>query len=221
MAQEAISDQIVRALDLWRDFRDQTAERLFLTVYGSPALQAAMGIHNSEETVTRKAPTSLLQEEMLSARVADLRSRIRSGGIREGLIRSALYVGMSHGIIDERSFEAIRRIRLVGEDMPRLTIAQFKTLVREQFLMLLIDKDAALAAIPSLLPQKRSERERALCQSYRCLDGSGLPRSGSNTAISRDHKTFDVDADPTAEVRASERAQFAINPDLGERAKAL
>src|SRR5262249_2962123 len=43
-AQEAMSRQIVSALDSWRDMRDSFAEKMFLSVYGSPMLQAALGV---------------------------------------------------------------------------------------------------------------------------------------------------------------------------------
>jgi hypothetical protein len=104
--------------------------------------------------------------------------------------------------------------------MPGLTIAQFKMLVREKFLILLIDKDAALAAIPSLLPQKRSERERLFANLTDVLTARGYLVQAAIPRFLEITRLFDVDADPTAEVRASERAQFATNPDLGERAKA-
>ena len=42
--QENASRQIVTALDAWRDASEAMAERCFLTVYGSPTLQAAAGI---------------------------------------------------------------------------------------------------------------------------------------------------------------------------------
>ena len=42
--QENVSRQIVAALDAWRDASEAWAERTFLAVYGSPALQAAVGI---------------------------------------------------------------------------------------------------------------------------------------------------------------------------------
>lgn len=222
VAQEAVSDQMVRALDLWRDVRDQTAEWLFLAIYGSPALQAATGADGSDDASMPKAPTSLLHEQLLAVRIADLKSRIKSGGIREALVRSVLYIGMSHGIIDERSFEAIRKIRLVGEDMPRLTITQFKTLVREQFAMLLIDKDAALAAIPALLPQKRADRERLFGNLTDVLTARGYLVQAAIPRFLEIAKLFDVDTDLTAEVRANERAQFAVhsNTDREEQARA-
>src|SRR5712672_3422080 len=42
--QETMSKQIVSALAKWRDSQEALSEALFLSVYGSPALQAAVGI---------------------------------------------------------------------------------------------------------------------------------------------------------------------------------
>src|SRR5712672_2285134 len=42
--QDNFSRQMVAALDAWRDASETVAERTFLTVYGSPTLQAAAGI---------------------------------------------------------------------------------------------------------------------------------------------------------------------------------
>ena len=52
--QETVSKQIVAALDGWRDFTEAVAERTFLTVYGSPALQAAAGIDPADIRPHRK-----------------------------------------------------------------------------------------------------------------------------------------------------------------------
>lgn len=55
------------------------------------------------------------------------------------------------GPLDERGFDAARRIRRAHGNMPWLI---FKTLVREQFNMRLIDENAALAAIPSITARR-------------------------------------------------------------------
>ena len=39
-----LSEQIVAGLDAWRHMAETFAERTFLTLYGSPLLQAAVGI---------------------------------------------------------------------------------------------------------------------------------------------------------------------------------
>ena len=63
-------------------------------------------------------------------------------------------------MVDERSLEALRRLRQ-ADKTARITLAEFKMLVREQFFMLLLDRDAALAAIPKLLPDNMDERRKA------------------------------------------------------------
>ena len=74
-----------------------------------------------------------------------MKSKIETGGLRECGIRALLYVGMARGMVDERGLEALRRMR--REDAAsRLSISEFKMLVREQFFMLLLDQEASLAA---------------------------------------------------------------------------
>jgi hypothetical protein len=68
---------------------------------------------------------------------------------------------MARGSVDERGFEIIRRIRHARADTERLSLSDFKTLVRQQFFMLLIDLDAAVAAIAKLLPDNAEERHNA------------------------------------------------------------
>jgi hypothetical protein len=54
-----------------------------------------------------------------------------------------------------------------------LTLADFKTLLREQYFMLLIDEDATLAAIPDLLPSDSTVRRRAFATLRQILSASG------------------------------------------------
>jgi hypothetical protein len=65
---------------------------------------------------------------------------------------------MPRAALDERGFEMTRRIRRTYNDIP---LSVFKALVREQYLMLLIDPDAALAAIPAMLPAEDETRGKA------------------------------------------------------------
>jgi pimeloyl-ACP methyl ester carboxylesterase len=157
--QEAASRQIVNALNRWRDAIEAASERTFLTVYGAPALQAAAGIDPAGHHRPRTAAKNLLHRELLQSRIADLKARMSSGGLREALIRALLYVGMSREAVDERGFEMVRRIRQENDALP---LPKFKSLVREQFYMLLIDREAALAAIPSMLPADQKLRQQAI-----------------------------------------------------------
>ena len=156
--QATMSRQVVAALDAWRDMSEALAERTFLSVYGLPMLQAAFGVDPSATRPLRNAAKSPLHHELLQARIAELKSRIPAGGLRAAVIRGLLYAGMTRAAIDERGFEALRRIRRAHGDIP---LSTFQALVRDQFNMLLLDTDAALAAIPSMLPPDAETRRKA------------------------------------------------------------
>jgi uncharacterized protein DUF3141 len=147
--QENVSRQIVTALDAWRDATEALAERTFLTVYGQPTLQAAVGVDPMGTRPLRKASRNPIHHELLQKRIGELKSRMPIGGVREAVIRGLIYAGMGRGSVDERGFETVRRLRRAHGDIP---LSAFKALVREQFYMLLVDEKAALAAIPGMLP---------------------------------------------------------------------
>jgi hypothetical protein len=107
----------------------------------------------------------------LQARIAELKSKIGTGGLREAALRALLYVGSARGMVDERSLEALRRLRQSDESR-RITLSEFKMLVREQFFMLLIDREAALAAIPKLLPKSVDARRKAFAVIQEVLSAS-------------------------------------------------
>ena len=110
-AQENMSKSIVNALDAWRDMTERVSESMFLAVYGSPVLQAAVGIDPAESKPMRKADKSSLHLQLVENRIAELKAQIPKGGIREATIRALVYIGMVKGSVDERGFETIRRIR--------------------------------------------------------------------------------------------------------------
>jgi hypothetical protein len=158
--QETASKNIVDVLDKWRDTQEALTEALFLGIYGSPVVQAAVGITPDVE-VSPKPQMSPEHRQHLDTRIAELKSQVGSGGLRECVIRGLLYVGSSRGMVDERSLEALRRAR-ANDVGSRLTLAQFKKIVREQFFMLLLEPEASLAAIPKLLPTGEDERRAGL-----------------------------------------------------------
>jgi hypothetical protein len=193
--QEAASRQIVAGLDAWRDASEALAERTFLTVYGSPALQAAVGIDPEGTRPLRKAPRNLLHVELLNNRVDELKSRIAVGGLREAVIRGLLYAGMTRAAVDERGFEAVRRIRATHGDMP---LSAFKSLVREQFSMLLIDPEAAIAAIPSMLPPDTETRRTAFGLVRQVIAACGEMSARDQDRLNEVGRLFGVDEDGSA-----------------------
>jgi hypothetical protein len=179
--QEIASRQIIAGLDAWRDMRDSLAEWTFMTVYGSPLLQAAVGIDPADARRPRRAGTSALHQQLVDARIAELKAKMPQGGLREAFVRTIVHVLMPGGGVDERGFDAICRIRAASPDgktlpLPELTtlsLADFKSLVREQFFMLLIDQPAAVAAIPELLPKDTAGRRTAFALLRQIVSASG------------------------------------------------
>jgi len=208
--QENISRQIVAGLDAWRDASEALAERTFLTVYGLPALQAAVGIDPASTRPFRKAARNLLHHELLRNRVAELRSRIPLGALREAVIRGLLYAGMTRAAIDERGFEAVRRIRQIHGD---LSLSAFKALVREQFNMLLIDQEAALASLPSMLPPDAETQRAAFGLIKQVLAARGEMSAQDRDRLNEVGRLFGVDEDgsasriPFRQTRKEPRAQ--------------
>ena len=157
--QENVSNQIVAGLDAWRAAAEDLSERLFMAIYSSKPFQAAMGIDTANGQPLRRAPKSTLHRELINKRIAELKARISTGGLREATIRGLIFAGMGRAAVDERGFEALRRIR---EKYTDITLTEFKAIVREQFYMLLLDTEGALSAIPSMLPPEPEIRQKAL-----------------------------------------------------------
>jgi hypothetical protein len=188
--QETASRQIVVTLDVWRDLTEAMAERTFLAVYGSPTLQAAVGVDPASTHPMRKAPKDPLHSELLQKRIAELEAGMREGGLRAAVIRGILYVGMPRASIDERGAAALRRIREAHTD---LTLSAFKVLVREQYNMLLIDQEAALAAIPSMLPPDTDTRVKAFDLIRHVLTARGAFSGEESARLSEIARLFGIE----------------------------
>ena len=208
--QEDMSKHTVRLLDGWRDAIEKITEQSFLAIYGSPLLQAAVGIDPSSKRPFRHAPRDPLHLQLVQQRIAEIKQKIPAGGIREATIRAVLYVGMSRQSVDERSFEMVRQVRRAGKDMPALPIAEFKKLLREQYFMLLLDQDAAIAAIPGMLPPELEMRSKALELISTVLQSRGaLPPEGQARLLQ------------IARLFGADRAPTLVPADVGEAKEEL
>jgi pimeloyl-ACP methyl ester carboxylesterase len=205
--QENVSRQIVAVLDGWRDMSEALAERTFLTIYGLSTLQSAVGIDPAATRPLRKAAKSPLHRELLQKRIAELKSRIPVGGLREAVIRGLLYAGMTRAAIDERGFETVRRIRQTHGEIP---LRDFKALVREQFNMLLIDQEAALAAIPAMLPSDAETRQKAFGLIRQVLGARGEMSPEDNMRLSDIARLFGVNDKRSADQIPFPRARKEV-----------
>jgi hypothetical protein len=161
-AQEAISDQIVATLDVYRDVRDRATEALFENFYGSPFLQAMLGMRSDWATARRRIGRDVVREAAVAKSIAELGAQMEHGGLVEAALRAVIYVGLGRPRFgpDERGFAALQQIRAQTPGGRQFGLARLKELMRQQYLLLQIDEERALAAIPKLLPADASERSR-------------------------------------------------------------
>jgi hypothetical protein len=148
-AQEQFSDWIETSLDTYRDVRDRASEILFHAVYGSPLVQALVGLKASDATPKRGPGNGAAHVALVDQRIDELRKQITEGGPREAVIRALLYIRTPDGVADERGFNLLRQMReQTGKGMD---LAAFKRALRDQFFMLSLDEKGAVDAIPSML----------------------------------------------------------------------
>lgn len=157
--QTAVSEAMVTALNGWRDLRDNMVEQIFLMSYGSPLLQALAGLRACDEGPRRRPGNEPERTAFIKERIAELRAKIAEGDPVEATIRGLVYIVMGGPGIDERAFNQLAQLR---RSYSSLTLEQFKRLVRNQYFSLLLHEEAALAAIPSMLPTDSESRMKLL-----------------------------------------------------------
>ncbi len=157
--QALMSEQIVAALDAYRDLRDSSLEKIFLTLYGSPVLQAMLGLTGTDEPPRKGPGLEPERAAFVQQRIGELRARLAEGGAREAAIRAVLYIGMGGAGADERAFNELRQIRSENHGV---TLQEFKRILREQYFSLVLDREGALAAIPKMLPPDAASRKHVL-----------------------------------------------------------
>jgi hypothetical protein len=168
--QAAMSQAIISALDGYRDLRDASIERIFLSVYGSPVLQAMLGLAGTTEPPRPSPGIEPARAALIQQRIDELKARLAEGGPREAAIRALVYIGMGGEGVDERAFNELREIRSENQG---LTLQAFKQVLREQFFSLILDREAALAAIPKMLPADAATRTRILDAVRRTVQAAG------------------------------------------------
>jgi hypothetical protein len=139
-------------LDAIGKARDAMVENIFLTTYGSPFLQAMVGLGGSEAHSGTREARDLAREAAAHRATADLERGMEHGGLVEAGLRGLIYVLRGAGQIDERTAAAFEALRAAQPPESRLARARFRELIRDQSLTLRLDEDRAVEAIPKLLP---------------------------------------------------------------------
>lgn len=189
--EKQISKSIESSLDLWGEWRDAMIERTFMAVYGSPLVQDIAGLGAREGSPREHPGVSPEHIAFVRRRVDELRKLVQCGGLREAGIRVMMYIAQAQGGIDERSFNLIRQLRAQQEHS--LSLAAFKKLVREQAMVMVVDPDGAVQAIPELLSHhSATEIEAALEFVTRVAMASGALNAEGKKRLAQVAKFYEV-----------------------------
>jgi hypothetical protein len=211
--EQTAANWIETSLNSYRDLRDQFLEATFLNVYGSPVLQAAVGLKASDGALRRRPGVDATYKAFVAQRVEQLKRNIGEGGPREAAIREALYIRLPEGVADERGFRLLQRLR---EDAGSgLTLAAFEKVVRDQFFSLLLDERRAVEAIPSMLARDPELASRMTGMLGRLIEVVGVETPVGKARLREMEKLFrqrpvpanDADVTPAERIALKEAPQ--------------
>ncbi len=178
--QAQVSDQIIAALDGYREARDHLVEQTFFCFYGSPFVQALLGLNDRSEVRTFPGTSP----EKLAARQAQAdayAAKLLTGGFDEALTRAVLYVTAGERMLDQRGALALNVAR---QRLMHLSLADFKVMVREQFFVLQLEGERAVEALASLVPDGNA-RKNLLKQVQAIVGADDLPNAAERDRLTQ------------------------------------
>lgn len=187
-AQKQYSEWVVNSLNTYRDVRDKMLEEYFHAVFGSPLLQAMVGLSGSDELPRHRPVDEAQHRALVASKIEELRRDVAVGGAREATMRALIYVGMPERAVDERVFNLLRQMR--GKVTDTMTLQEFKVMLRKQYFMLTIDERSAVAAIPEMLasdPTRVAEYNEAF---RKIVEVAGLTSDASRKRYAEMEKIF-------------------------------
>jgi pimeloyl-ACP methyl ester carboxylesterase len=197
------SDIITSGLEMWGQARDAATEVLFFNTYGSPILQAMVGLRADDTSVSRRIERDVAHEAAAKQAAFHLEQQIDQGGLIEAALRALIYVRLAEGKVDERGFAALKQISVELPAAKRVGFTRFKEILREQYLILLQDEERAIAALPKLLSANRRQCEEALALVRRVLSARGALSPEASQRLARIDALLDV---PTTDERQQQTA---------------
>jgi hypothetical protein len=167
------SSWIVTNLEIFAKMRGAIMETAFLELYGSPLLQAAVGMKGEPTKVKRVSGDG----GDVTRTQAETRADMTRGGLLEAGLRALLYV-MRGGSADERQFNALEALRNTAPENEQVPLSQVKEIIRRQAALLRLDENEAVAAIAQILPNDPGGRARAVSAIYEAISAAGEPEAG-------------------------------------------
>ena len=191
--EKMLAEGISSTLKAFGSARDALTEQAFHLIYGNPVLQAFVGL-DPKEAQDRRPGREALREQRQAARLKELETRFEQGSPVDAALRSIVYVQKAEGSADERSFAVIKQLHDAQPPGRPRTMAELKAALRDQAMLLRLDEERAIKALPKLLPRDPEERERTLRAVQRVVSVSGDLTSEGKRRLARIEHLFGIKA---------------------------
>ena len=189
MEKEA-SSLITSALESGGKVRDAMTESFFLTTYGSPLLQAMVGLGSPGDQTPHHIERDLVREAAQAERRVALDHKFEEGGVEEALLRALIFVRRPEGGFDERGYRMLKDIRETRKSNERLSARQFREMLNEQLQLVALDEERAIAALPKLLQASEVETAAALDVLHQLAGAVGALDTDGARRLARVEKLF-------------------------------
>ncbi|MGJ5178568.1 DUF3141 domain-containing protein [Bradyrhizobium oligotrophicum] len=146
---------VVQAFDVVRDIRDTFYEAAFLSIYGSPWMDAIASTHAFQRV--RREPKEL---RFLPEAQAILLG-IDRGGFEEAVIRMLILLAESRGSVRRDRLERSAKVLTKDEPFASLGAEHRAALIREQSIIVEFEPEQAVKTLAELLPEV-DDRNRAI-----------------------------------------------------------
>ena len=170
--------------------RDTMTEGFFLTTYGSPLLQAMVGLGSPWDATPHRVVRDLVREAAAAKLELGLDGKFEEGGVEEAVLRALIYVRRPEGGFDERGYRMLKNIRESRKSNERLSLRRFREMLNEQLQLVLLDEERAVAALPKLLQTDESETAAALGALRQLVGAAGTLNPEGERRLTRLEKLF-------------------------------
>jgi len=167
--EETGSEWITASWNLYRDLRDATSESAFFQIYGSMIALGAAGDVKPGQPVEKRPDSRELPfvKEALAA--------IEKGGYPEALARIGALLGQYAGPIPLDRLSLTDEIIRSDKVLSKISVDEGRRLRSEAGVMVLMEPQRTLKAIPSLLSRKE-DRQRVLQSLESCRSMEGITK---------------------------------------------
>jgi len=160
--EHAMADAVERSIKGYGAMLDRMREAAFFSIYNSPLMQALSGLAASNTVAFHRIGRSVMRDAAAARVQLGVANALYEGGGVAALLRAVNYIHRADGKVDERAFAELQSFLAESPDAAGMSFQDFKQQLRTQSLINGQDQDAALAALPEMLPQDAEAMIRLL-----------------------------------------------------------